>query len=141
MEGRELLLPVSDQRHRSQKGDGHRDGSEFPLTRVSASLWSPDTQKHSPPQMLSLMEAQSQFFQHGHQSLSELDQYRHKLSEEAGLLFLFFQFRKQSPEQKRLREAGKVLRGPGVSPPGQVNTAVVARLSGMCTRARTRVHT
>lgn len=42
--------------------------------------------------MLSLMEAQSQFFQHGHQSLSELDQYRHKLSEEAGLPFLFFSF-------------------------------------------------
>lgn len=39
--------------------------------------------------MLSLMEAQSQFFQQGHQSLSELDQYRHKLSEEAGLPFLF----------------------------------------------------
>lgn len=40
-------------------------------------------------QMLSLMEAQSHFFQHGHQSLSELDQYRQKLSEEAGLRFSF----------------------------------------------------
>nr|XP_046236346.1 arf-GAP with coiled-coil, ANK repeat and PH domain-containing protein 1 [Scatophagus argus] len=32
--------------------------------------------------MLSLMEAQAQFFQHGHQSLSELDKYRQKLNEE-----------------------------------------------------------
>lgn len=39
--------------------------------------------------MLSLMEAQSHFFRDGHQSLSELDQYRQKLSEEAGFLFAF----------------------------------------------------
>lgn len=32
--------------------------------------------------MLSLMEAQAHFFQNGHQSLSELDQYRQALSEE-----------------------------------------------------------
>lgn len=89
--------------------------------------------------MLSLMEAQSQFFQHGHQSLSELDQYRHQLSEEAGLLFLgFFSVSEANTEQKRLRGAGTVLRGPGLSQPGQVNTATVARLAGTCTRARTR---
>ncbi|MEQ2289453.1 hypothetical protein AMECASPLE_033153 [Ameca splendens] len=34
--------------------------------------------------MLSLMETQAQFFQQGHQSLSELDQYCQKLSEETG---------------------------------------------------------
>lgn len=32
--------------------------------------------------MLSLMEAQSHFFERGHESLSELDEYRRKLSEE-----------------------------------------------------------
>uniref|UniRef100_A0A8C6KDJ4 Arf-GAP with coiled-coil, ANK repeat and PH domain-containing protein n=1 Tax=Nothobranchius furzeri TaxID=105023 RepID=A0A8C6KDJ4_NOTFU len=32
--------------------------------------------------MLSLMEAQAQFFQQGHQSLTELEEYRHKLNEE-----------------------------------------------------------
>ncbi len=37
---------------------------------------------HASCQMLSLMEAQAQFFQHGHQSLSELDAYRRKLGEE-----------------------------------------------------------
>lgn len=35
--------------------------------------------------MLSLMEAQSNFFQHGHQSLSELDGYRQTLNEEVSL--------------------------------------------------------
>lgn len=40
-------------------------------------------------QMLSLMEAQSHFFKHGHQSLSELDRYRQQLNEEAGFLFRF----------------------------------------------------
>lgn len=38
--------------------------------------------------MLSLMEAQAQFFQHGHQSLSELDEYRRKLNEEVIVLFV-----------------------------------------------------
>lgn len=33
-------------------------------------------------QMLSLMEAQAQLFQHGHQSFSELEEYRQKLNEE-----------------------------------------------------------
>lgn len=33
-------------------------------------------------QMLSLMESQAQFFQHGHQSLSQLDEYRRQLNEE-----------------------------------------------------------
>lgn len=33
-------------------------------------------------QMLSLMEAQAQLFQHGHQSLSQLDEYRRQLNEE-----------------------------------------------------------
>uniref|UniRef100_A0AAQ5YXZ9 Arf-GAP with coiled-coil, ANK repeat and PH domain-containing protein n=1 Tax=Amphiprion ocellaris TaxID=80972 RepID=A0AAQ5YXZ9_AMPOC len=37
--------------------------------------------------MLSLMEAQAQLFQQGHQSLSELDQYRHKLNEEVIISF------------------------------------------------------
>uniref|UniRef100_A0A667ZE09 Arf-GAP with coiled-coil, ANK repeat and PH domain-containing protein n=1 Tax=Myripristis murdjan TaxID=586833 RepID=A0A667ZE09_9TELE len=32
--------------------------------------------------MLSLMDAQAQFFQHGHQSISQLDEYRHRLSEQ-----------------------------------------------------------
>lgn len=40
-------------------------------------------------QMLSLMEAQAQFFQQGHQSLSELDEYRKKLNEEVTILFIF----------------------------------------------------
>lgn len=33
-------------------------------------------------QMLSLIEAQAQFFQQGNQSLSELDEYRRQLNEE-----------------------------------------------------------
>lgn len=47
---------------------------------------------HASRQMLSLMEAQAQFFQQGHQSLSELDEYRRKLNEEvtAGSHFLCY---------------------------------------------------
>lgn len=84
------------------------------------------------------MEAQSHFFQHGHQSLSELDDYRQKLSEEAGFLYAF-------PSNNQSRSAfarlEKVLRGPGVSQPGGINTAFVARLPGMGNSAGTRVCT
>lgn len=84
-----LFPPLSDQRHRSQEEDGHRDGREWVLGPFAACSGCLDIHTCSslPPwQMLSLMEAQSHFFQHGHQSLAELDQYRQKLSEEAGLL-------------------------------------------------------
>lgn len=36
-------------------------------------------------QMLSLMDAQAQLFQNGHESLSELDEYRQRLNEEVGV--------------------------------------------------------
>lgn len=39
-------------------------------------------------QMLSLMDAQAQFFLQGHQSLSELDEYRQKLNEEVTISVL-----------------------------------------------------
>lgn len=42
--------------------------------------------------MLSLMEAQAQFFQHGHQSLSELDEYRRTLSEEVSRYIYTFHY-------------------------------------------------
>lgn len=54
-------------------------------------------------QMLTLMEAQSHFFQHGHQSLSELDDYRQKLSEEAGFLFGFPSNSQNKKEKKQKR--------------------------------------
>lgn len=38
-------------------------------------------------QMLSMMDAQAQLFQHGHQSLSELDEYRRKMSDEVTARF------------------------------------------------------
>lgn len=91
-----ILLPyVSDQRHRSQEEDRHFGGSEFILAPFSV-LQTRDSQcvnvnnvdmrvpghDFSCCQVLSLMEAQAQFFQHGHQSLSELDKYRQQLNEE-----------------------------------------------------------
>ncbi|XP_072314604.1 arf-GAP with coiled-coil, ANK repeat and PH domain-containing protein 1 [Eucyclogobius newberryi] len=45
--------------------------------------------------VLSLMDAQAQFFQYGHQSLSELDEYRQKLSDE------YTQFVLNSAREKR----------------------------------------
>lgn len=57
--------------------------------------------------MLSLMEAQSHFFQHGHQSLSELDQYRQKLNEEAGFSF----FRSNNPNRNVLRRPERCSEG------------------------------
>ncbi|KAM4536923.1 arf-GAP with coiled-coil, ANK repeat and PH domain-containing protein 1 [Odontesthes bonariensis] len=50
--------------------------------------------------MLSLMEAQAQFFQHGHQSLSELDQYRQKLNEEHTQFVLNAAREKRDMEQR-----------------------------------------
>ncbi|XP_029696852.1 arf-GAP with coiled-coil, ANK repeat and PH domain-containing protein 1 [Takifugu rubripes] len=50
--------------------------------------------------MLSLMEAQAQFFQHGHQSLSELDLYRQTLSEEHTQLVLNSAREKRDMEQR-----------------------------------------
>uniref|UniRef100_A0AAQ6AGW7 Arf-GAP with coiled-coil, ANK repeat and PH domain-containing protein n=1 Tax=Amphiprion ocellaris TaxID=80972 RepID=A0AAQ6AGW7_AMPOC len=50
--------------------------------------------------MLSLMEAQAQLFQQGHQSLSELDQYRHKLNEEHTQFVLNAAREKRDMEQR-----------------------------------------
>uniref|UniRef100_UPI0037E84B71 arf-GAP with coiled-coil, ANK repeat and PH domain-containing protein 1 n=1 Tax=Semicossyphus pulcher TaxID=241346 RepID=UPI0037E84B71 len=50
--------------------------------------------------MLSLMEAQSQFFQHGHQSLSELDEYRRKLNDEHTKFVLNSAREKRDMEQR-----------------------------------------
>ncbi|XP_030017860.1 arf-GAP with coiled-coil, ANK repeat and PH domain-containing protein 1 [Sphaeramia orbicularis] len=50
--------------------------------------------------MLSLMEAQAQFFQQGHQSLSELDEYRRKLSDEHTQLVLNSAREKRDMEQR-----------------------------------------
>ncbi|XP_008281060.1 arf-GAP with coiled-coil, ANK repeat and PH domain-containing protein 1 isoform X1 [Stegastes partitus] len=50
--------------------------------------------------MLSLMEAQAMLFQQGHQSLSELDQYRHKLSEEHTQFVLNAAREKRDMEQR-----------------------------------------
>ncbi|XP_022073161.1 arf-GAP with coiled-coil, ANK repeat and PH domain-containing protein 1 [Acanthochromis polyacanthus] len=50
--------------------------------------------------MLSLMEAQAQLFQQGHQSLSELDQYRHKLNEENTQFVLNAAREKRDMEQR-----------------------------------------
>ncbi|XP_070848949.1 arf-GAP with coiled-coil, ANK repeat and PH domain-containing protein 1 [Chaetodon trifascialis] len=50
--------------------------------------------------MLSLMEAQAQFFQHGHQSLSELDEYRQKLNEEHTQFVLNSAREKRDMEQR-----------------------------------------
>ncbi|XP_071765549.1 arf-GAP with coiled-coil, ANK repeat and PH domain-containing protein 1 [Centroberyx gerrardi] len=50
--------------------------------------------------MLSLMEAQAQFFQQGHQSLSELDDYRRTLSEEHTQLVLNSAREKRDMEQR-----------------------------------------
>lgn len=50
--------------------------------------------------MLSLMDAQAQFFQYGHQSLSELDEYRRKLSEEHTQLVLNSAREKRDMEQR-----------------------------------------
>ncbi|XP_067379483.1 arf-GAP with coiled-coil, ANK repeat and PH domain-containing protein 1 isoform X2 [Channa argus] len=50
--------------------------------------------------MLSMMEAQAQFFQHGHQSLSELDEYRRKLAEEHTQFVLNAAREKRDMEQK-----------------------------------------
>ncbi|XP_070785793.1 arf-GAP with coiled-coil, ANK repeat and PH domain-containing protein 1 isoform X2 [Enoplosus armatus] len=50
--------------------------------------------------MLSLMEAQAQFFQHGHQSLSELDEYRRKLNEEHTQFVLNSAREKRDMEQR-----------------------------------------
>ncbi|XP_073330866.1 arf-GAP with coiled-coil, ANK repeat and PH domain-containing protein 1 [Pagrus major] len=50
--------------------------------------------------VLSLMEAQAQFFQHGHQSLSELDEYRRKLNEEHTQFVLDAAREKRDMEQR-----------------------------------------
>lgn len=50
--------------------------------------------------MLSLMEAQAQFFQQGHQSLSELDAYRQKLNEEHTQFVLDAAREKRDMEQR-----------------------------------------
>ncbi|XP_062305748.1 arf-GAP with coiled-coil, ANK repeat and PH domain-containing protein 1 [Osmerus eperlanus] len=50
--------------------------------------------------MLSLMEAQAQFFQQGHESLSELDDYRRTLSEEHTQLVLNSAREKRDMEQR-----------------------------------------
>ncbi|KAM9335420.1 arf-GAP with coiled-coil, ANK repeat and PH domain-containing protein 1 [Symphorus nematophorus] len=50
--------------------------------------------------VLSLMEAQAQFFQHGHQSLSELDEYRRKLNEEHTQFVLNAAREKRDMEQR-----------------------------------------
>ncbi|XP_056299444.1 arf-GAP with coiled-coil, ANK repeat and PH domain-containing protein 1 [Pseudoliparis swirei] len=50
--------------------------------------------------MLSLMEAQAQLFQHGHQSLSELDEYRRKLNEEQTQFILNSAREKRDMEQR-----------------------------------------
>lgn len=50
--------------------------------------------------MLSLMEAQAQFFQHGHQSLSEMDEYRRKLNEEHTQFVLNSAREKRDMEQR-----------------------------------------
>uniref|UniRef100_A0A4W6D3D9 Arf-GAP with coiled-coil, ANK repeat and PH domain-containing protein n=1 Tax=Lates calcarifer TaxID=8187 RepID=A0A4W6D3D9_LATCA len=50
--------------------------------------------------MLSMMEAQAQFFQHGHQSLSELDEYRRKLNEEHTQFVLNSAREKRDMEQR-----------------------------------------
>ncbi|XP_035004281.1 arf-GAP with coiled-coil, ANK repeat and PH domain-containing protein 1 [Hippoglossus stenolepis] len=50
--------------------------------------------------MLSLMESQAQFFQQGHQSLSELDEYRQKLNEEHTQFVLSAAREKRDMEQR-----------------------------------------
>ncbi|XP_041635151.1 arf-GAP with coiled-coil, ANK repeat and PH domain-containing protein 1 [Cheilinus undulatus] len=50
--------------------------------------------------MLSLMEAQANFFQHGHQSLSELDEYRRKLNDEHTQFVLNAAREKRDMEQR-----------------------------------------
>nr|XP_033465639.1 arf-GAP with coiled-coil, ANK repeat and PH domain-containing protein 1 [Epinephelus lanceolatus] len=50
--------------------------------------------------MLNLMEAQAQLFQHGHQSLSELDEYRRKLNEEHTQFVLNSAREKRDMEQR-----------------------------------------
>uniref|UniRef100_A0A8C6NI18 Arf-GAP with coiled-coil, ANK repeat and PH domain-containing protein n=1 Tax=Nothobranchius furzeri TaxID=105023 RepID=A0A8C6NI18_NOTFU len=50
--------------------------------------------------MLSLMEAQAQFFQQGHQSLTELEEYRHKLNEEHTQFVLDAAREKRDMEQR-----------------------------------------
>nr|XP_054603756.1 arf-GAP with coiled-coil, ANK repeat and PH domain-containing protein 1 isoform X1 [Nothobranchius furzeri] len=50
--------------------------------------------------MLSLMEAQAQFFQQGHQSLMELEEYRHKLNEEHTQFVLDAAREKRDMEQR-----------------------------------------
>ncbi|KAK5848318.1 hypothetical protein PBY51_005943 [Eleginops maclovinus] len=50
--------------------------------------------------MLSLMEAQAQLFQHGHQSLSEMDEYRRKLNEEHTQFVLNSAREKRDMEQR-----------------------------------------
>uniref|UniRef100_G3Q6R0 Arf-GAP with coiled-coil, ANK repeat and PH domain-containing protein n=1 Tax=Gasterosteus aculeatus TaxID=69293 RepID=G3Q6R0_GASAC len=51
-------------------------------------------------EMLSLMESQAQLFQHGHQSLSELDEYRRKLNEEHTQFVLNSAREKRDMEQR-----------------------------------------
>uniref|UniRef100_A0A3B5BAZ0 Arf-GAP with coiled-coil, ANK repeat and PH domain-containing protein n=1 Tax=Stegastes partitus TaxID=144197 RepID=A0A3B5BAZ0_9TELE len=60
-------------------------------------------------QMLSLMEAQAMLFQQGHQSLSELDQYRHKLSEEHTQFVLNAAREKRDMEQRHAAIKQKVM--------------------------------
>uniref|UniRef100_A0A3B4YXD3 Arf-GAP with coiled-coil, ANK repeat and PH domain-containing protein n=1 Tax=Seriola lalandi dorsalis TaxID=1841481 RepID=A0A3B4YXD3_SERLL len=59
-------------------------------------------------EMLSLMEAQAQFFQLGHQSLSELDDYRRKLNEEHTQFVLNSAREKRDMEQRHAAVKKKV---------------------------------
>uniref|UniRef100_A0A8C6K8M0 Arf-GAP with coiled-coil, ANK repeat and PH domain-containing protein n=1 Tax=Nothobranchius furzeri TaxID=105023 RepID=A0A8C6K8M0_NOTFU len=58
------------------------------------------TMKNAIKNMLSLMEAQAQFFQQGHQSLTELEEYRHKLNEEHTQFVLDAAREKRDMEQR-----------------------------------------
>uniref|UniRef100_A0A8C4F4H5 Arf-GAP with coiled-coil, ANK repeat and PH domain-containing protein n=1 Tax=Dicentrarchus labrax TaxID=13489 RepID=A0A8C4F4H5_DICLA len=58
--------------------------------------------------ILSLMEAQAQFFQQGHQSLSELDEYRRKLNEEHTQFVLNSAREKRDMEQRHAAIKKKV---------------------------------
>uniref|UniRef100_A0A668A0S1 Arf-GAP with coiled-coil, ANK repeat and PH domain-containing protein n=1 Tax=Myripristis murdjan TaxID=586833 RepID=A0A668A0S1_9TELE len=59
--------------------------------------------------MLSLMDAQAQFFQHGHQSISQLDEYRHRLSEQHTQLVLNSAREKRDMEQRHAAIKKKVI--------------------------------
>lgn len=85
---KQLLSFVTDKCDRGQEEDRHSDGSEFTSTYYFVfvvyleHVWLKDLKQILLCQMLSLMETQAQFFQQGHTSLSELEEYRQKLNEE-----------------------------------------------------------